>query len=292
MTNNTTDFDTRVMETNDLLWLPGVLIGLLMVIFLGLSFLSYHRKFLRKQKLALEYASLDLNVKRPRIAVCLCATHTLPFHELASLANASGRQNPEGEAHVCEDTNDNSVQRGEHTIHRDISKSNGLKEFDNNDIHYRKCNEPSAFFNTPSQKCIGDNSNDTYNRKCNDVTEFQLDRDVCSQYKTNPEIQNKYDCQDEDGAFGFTNKLSAAGYSNTAYVADHDEIEMQQLDICPCCGYRRTSDLEASARFSPDSRLARSFPSQGDEHIVQDAFHKPLRYIERAKVHRAPEKKS
>ncbi|XP_067686147.1 uncharacterized protein [Haliotis asinina] len=65
-----------------LLWVPGVLMGVAMMVFLAVSFYRYHMRFRRKRKLAMEYMNLTHSTKRPRIGAPLCFTNHLPLSKL------------------------------------------------------------------------------------------------------------------------------------------------------------------------------------------------------------------
>ncbi|XP_046581721.1 uncharacterized protein LOC124289156 isoform X4 [Haliotis rubra] len=88
-TTTTSETVSHSQETNQglegkLLWIPGVLMGVAMMMFLGVSFYRYHMRFRRKRKLAMEYIYLSQSTKRPRIGAPLCFTNNLRLSELCN----------------------------------------------------------------------------------------------------------------------------------------------------------------------------------------------------------------
>ena len=278
MTNNITQFEVvETQDNSDLLWLSGFIVGLAMVVFLAFSFCTYHRKVLRRQQTALDYASLNLNVKRPRIAGFLCATNNTSFPELSSSLNIPGRQNIECKAFVCGEANV-SLQCEDDVVLNDISnrKCKDVNAIDAN-VCVRNCSENNAFDNKNSNG-VDEVLNNSPNKNHSDDTERQRRQNN----ELNLNMQNSSD---------IVSDASRAGYPNKGYVADHDEIELQQLSTCPNCGHTMAAGDHLNIWVSPDSIPRRTYPLQGEEHTIRDAFHNPTPYKERPKRQRAQETK-
>ena len=64
------------------LWLPSVLVAFAMVLFLTFSFCRHHRRVMKKRIGLLDYALLNLDIKRPRISSSLCNTYSMPLDYL------------------------------------------------------------------------------------------------------------------------------------------------------------------------------------------------------------------
>ncbi|XP_071101405.1 uncharacterized protein [Haliotis cracherodii] len=123
-TTSTSEAVSHSQDTNQdlqdkLLWIPGVLMGVAMIMFLGVSFYRYHMRFRRKRKLAMEYVSLTLSAKRPRIGAPLCFTNNLrlselcnsiPSEQLGEQGNSIHKEE-NGDIHVRITNNETSDQR-------------------------------------------------------------------------------------------------------------------------------------------------------------------------------------